>query len=152
MDRYIYQVFALLSSHPGLFLQLVKSAGDSKWQIVPRIVVLTNEALYFFEQHKRTLTAGSDVAGKNIPRILLRRRISLLEGQGVESITLSKFADPCVGLTICSSNLTLRQGGQGDKSQWVADESSPTCSISGRPFSLFNRRHHWYLRIVFVLT
>lgn len=118
------------------------SNDDPKWRLLPRIVVLTNEALYIFEQHFSHMTLP-ELAGKPIPEILLRRRISLIEGQGIESISLSKFADPCVGLSISSSRNNIAVGGQGDKSSWVSDDKAFVCSVTGKPFTVFNRRHHW---------
>lgn len=104
---------------------------------MPRIVVLTDQALYLFEQHFPHMVAGTELAGKPIPRVLLRRRVSLLDGHGLDSLTISKFADPCVGLTISAG----RSGQtQGDKSYWTPDDQAPVCSVSGQPFSLFHRR------------
>lgn len=137
----IFQVIDTFSDQENIVFadprcgQLVASADAPKWQLLPRIVVLTTEALYLFTQHS---LSSNDSHRKSMPRVLLRRRVPLQEGQGLESITVSKFADPCVGLAVRS----IPTQPQGDKSRWVPDDRSTTCSITGQPFSMFNRRHH----------
>jgi len=58
---------------------------------------------------------------------------------------LSQHADCCVLLQIAppaSSILPAAQVLAGLKKTWAKDDSSPKCTVSGEPFSMFNRRHH----------
>ena len=107
----------------GSCSQMIYSAVEpSKWKLAPRIFVLTNSAFYIFEITPPRVNAGTDYEAKPMPKILLRRRISLREGDGLESLFLSKSADPCVGFSI-SARPFVQIKGAGDKSCWAADEN-----------------------------
>lgn len=110
----------------------------SKWALAPRIVVLTNEALYLFEISHPAMPDVTAYPTKNFPKVFLRRRVSYASGQGLESIFLTRSADPCIGLAIAST----AKPKEPDQSHWVPDASAIKCGITGTPFSLFTRRHH----------
>jgi myosin-1 len=115
-----------------------KSGASSKWALSPRIIVLTNEALYLFELAHSAMPELSAFPNKPFPKLFLRRRVSLASGEGLEGIFLTRTADPCIGLSIAS----LAKPKEPDRSNWAPDSSVNKCGITGIPFSLFTRRHH----------
>jgi myosin-1 len=114
---------------------------QQRWTLKPRIVVLTTAALYVMEIPPPGMLMGTEYENKQLPRVMLRRRVSLRSGDGLESLFLSKSADPCVGLVVSGRGFQPVNGA-GDKSYWLVDDKVPCCAITGQKFSLFLRRHH----------
>jgi hypothetical protein len=136
----------------------------------PRVLVLTSAALYVMEKltpemwRQRQLAAGvppAECGARPMPGILtLRRRIPLPQGPGKASkrvshdgsdygvlsgLVLSRLADCAVLLHVATQNmvpLAHAQALQLVKDSWAKNDTSPTCAVTGAPFTLFHRRHH----------
>lgn len=99
-----------------------------------RIIVITCSFLYLME--KRWWNPQVDPKSSwTPPLVYLRLRIPLSD---IEGIGLSTYADPAIILRIKAHE----KFSQPDKSNWLADKSIKECMGTGKPFGLFNRRHH----------
>lgn len=137
---------------------------------LPRVLVLTTAALYVMEAltpemwRARQLSAGvapADCAAKPPPGILtLRRRIPLPHGPGriskrvshdgsdfgvITGLVMSRLADCLMLLQVTPQNirpLAHSQAMHHTKSTWVRNDSSAVCAVTGKPFTMYHRRHH----------
>lgn len=129
--------------------------------VVARVVVLTTGACYIMERltgdgwRQMQLNAGvppADASMKKSPgMLLLRRRIPFPASRTASKtgimtgVVLSKLADCCVLLQVTPPSASLlppQQVLSALQRTWAKDDSSAKCTVSGTPFSLFNRRHH----------
>ncbi|GMI22820.1 hypothetical protein TeGR_g6450 [Tetraparma gracilis] len=106
------------------------------------VLCLTSSALYIFaepnederEQAAGYLSADGD-EGKQLPPLLLRRRIELAKVMRVE---LSKLPDDFCVIRIQQDSVMR----EPDRSNWMRDAEVKACMHTSVNFSLFNRRHH----------
>lgn len=118
--------------------------GES-WDYKKRILVLTTRAVYFIDyatkEETEVLQNKKQKYRKEMPTIFLRRRISLKpepqrlgKGAVLESVSMSKFADPFLALhTVPVPRYEKPENNRVDEK---------VCCITGKKFNLFTHKHH----------
>ena len=114
---------------------VMSNSDKPSWKEEPRILVLTNAAIYLIEIYNKDRHSQSHPPDKTMPIVSLRRRIIL---QDLESILLSKCADTCIGLLVKQAAIMK----EGDKTNWMDNSKVTKCHLTGTEFGIFNWRHH----------
>ena len=125
--------------------QIIRITKKPFYAVVPRIIVLTDDAIYVMEMlSSQAKVSISRQASKLIPNLVLRRRLLLkakdAKSVGVlESFNLSKLSDSFVGLStvpvrrIADPKAVPREG-------WTDKKQVKKCEVSGRPFGFFDSK------------
>ena len=125
--------------------QIVKSSHSPHWTKEPRLVVLTDQAIYVMEIMDDQMKAKiSEKKSHVIPDVILRRRVSLLNVDPAlgefESIHFSTLADGLMGIMMKPTS-RISDPESVPHPGWPNKENVKNCMKTGKAFSMLLWKH-----------
>lgn len=125
--------------------QIVKSSHSPFWAKEPRLLVLTDQAIYVMGIVDDAIRAKlGDKKSQVVPHVILRRRVSLLNidpSQGeFESIHFSTLADGLMGIMM-KPTARIADPESVPHPGWPNKENVKNCMITGKAFSMLLWKH-----------